>query len=92
MIAHKKKEMNKKKILAKILGGSKNVRFNEFEVLLKGFGFELARINGSHHIYNRDDIPEIINIQNKKGQVSPYQVKQFLALIEKYNLTLDNEE
>ncbi|WPF89365.1 hypothetical protein VKI21_18480 [Cyanobacterium aponinum UTEX 3222] len=39
-----------------------------------------------------NDISEIINIQNKKGQVSPYQVKQFLALIEKYNLTLDNEE
>lgn len=84
--------MNKKKLLAKILGGTKNVKFSEVELLLKGFGFELARVNGSHHIYNRDDIAEIINIQNKKGQVSPYQIKQFLALIEKYNLTLDNEE
>ena len=84
--------MNKKKLLAKILQGTKNVKFNELETLIKAFGFELARINGSHHIYNRDDIPEIINIQNRKGQVSPYQVKQFLAIIEKYQLTLDNKE
>lgn len=61
--------MNKKKLLAKILAGTKNVKFKEIEVLIKAFGFELARINGSHHIYNRDDIPEIINIQNRHGQV-----------------------
>lgn len=84
--------MNKKKLLAKILVSTKNIKFNDFELLLKGFGFGLARINGSHYIYNRDDIPEIINIQNKKGLISSYQVKQFLALIEKYNLTLDKEE
>jgi len=84
--------MNKKKLLAKILGGTKNVKFNEVDQLLKAFGFELARINGSHHIYNRDDIPEIINIQNRQGEVTPYQIKQILVLIEKYNLTLDNEE
>ena len=31
---------------------------------------------------------QIINIQNRKRQVSPYQIKQFLTLIEKYNLML----
>jgi len=71
--------MNKKKLLAKILGGTKNVKFNEVDQLLKAFGFELARINGSHHIYNRDDIPEIINIQNRQGEVTPYQIKQILV-------------
>ncbi len=84
--------MNKKKLLAKIVGGTKNVKFNEFDTLIKAFGFESVRINGSHHIYNRDDIPEIINIQNRKGEVSPYQVKQFLALIEQYNLRLNENE
>lgn len=84
--------INKKKLLAKILQGTKNVKFNELETLIKTFGFELAKINGSHHIYNRDDIPEIINIQNRKGQVSPYQVKQFLAIIEKYQLSLEDGE
>jgi predicted RNA binding protein YcfA (HicA-like mRNA interferase family) len=84
--------MNKKKLLAKILQGTKNVKFKELETLIKAFGFELARINGSHHIYNRNDIPEIINIQNRQGQASPYQVKQFLAIIEKYQLSLEDEE
>ncbi len=39
--------MNKKKLLAKILTGRKNVKFNELDSLIKAFGFELARINGS---------------------------------------------
>ena len=40
----------KSKILRKILAGSKNVRFREFLSLLEAFGFELERINGSHHL------------------------------------------
>lgn len=84
--------MNKKKLLTKILRGIKNVKFNELDTFLQAFGFQLARINGSHHIYNREDIPEIINIKNRKGEVSAYQVKQFLALVEEYNLTLNEED
>ncbi len=84
--------MKKRKLLEKIIAGSKNVQFNEMETLIKAFGFTLARVSGSHHIYNRADIPEIINIQNRKGQVPTYQVRQFLSLIEQYNLSLEEEE
>nr|WP_277620397.1 type II toxin-antitoxin system HicA family toxin [Rippkaea orientalis] len=55
------------------------------------FGFELARINGSHHIYIHPNIPELINIQNRKGEVTTYQVRQALSLINRYNLTLDED-
>lgn len=84
--------MKKRKLLEKIIAGSKNVQFSEMETLIKAFGFTLARVSGSHHIYNRADIPEIINIQNRKGQVPTYQVRQFLSLIEQYNLSLEEEE
>jgi hypothetical protein len=36
-------------------------------------------------------VPEIVNLQNRKGKAIPYQVKQFLNLIEEHNLELGEE-
>ncbi len=83
-----KNQMNRKKILEKILGGSKNVKFSDVVNLIKGFGFTLSRTEGSHNIFSRTDIPELVNIQNVKGQAKPYQIRQFLKLVEKYNLEI----
>ena len=80
--------MNSKKILIKILKNQKNIKFNEFMTLIQAFGFYLDRINGSHHIMKHNTIIEILNLQNVNGEVKPYQIKQFLKVIEKYNLTL----
>ena len=84
--------MKRQKILQAIRSGSKNIRFGDFEKLLDGFGFRFSRKDGSHHIYSKNGIPELVNIQNVKGQVKPYQIKQFLKLVEKYNLILDDEQ
>ena len=78
----------KRKLLEKILTGTKNVSFDDMVTLIQAFGFRLSRINGSHHIFIRSDIPEPINIQDFGGKAKPYQVKQFLQLIEQYNLQL----
>ncbi|MBS4029301.1 MAG: type II toxin-antitoxin system HicA family toxin [Ignavibacteriales bacterium] len=48
-------------------------------------GFE-ERIKGSHHIYFKEYVEEIINIQPKGSQAKPYQVKQIRNLILKYKL------
>ncbi|NCC45391.1 MAG: type II toxin-antitoxin system HicA family toxin [Clostridia bacterium] len=82
--------MNRRKLLQKILQGSKNISFEEFTNLLNGFGFRLIRISGSHHIFTHPDINELVNIQNVKGQIKPYQLRQFLKLIEKNNLSLED--
>ena len=37
------------------------------------------------------DIPELVNLQNVKGQAKPYQMRQFLKLVEKHNLKLEDE-
>jgi hypothetical protein len=50
-----------------------------------------GRVNGSHHIFTNPDIPELVNLQNRKGEAVTYQVRQFLILIEKYTLTLEDE-
>jgi predicted RNA binding protein YcfA (HicA-like mRNA interferase family) len=74
-----------------LLSGSKNIRFAEAVACAEAFGFQLSRINGSHHIYVHANIPELLNIQNVNGQAKPYQVKQFLRLIERYNLEMGDE-
>jgi predicted RNA binding protein YcfA (HicA-like mRNA interferase family) len=80
----------KQKLLRKILAGSKNVSFNEMTSLVEAFGFRLARVSGSHHIFEHPEIDDQLNLQNKKGQAKPYQIRQFLQIIEANNLTLDS--
>jgi predicted RNA binding protein YcfA (HicA-like mRNA interferase family) len=62
----------KRKLLEKILTGSKNIRFDELVTLVGAFGFTLSRINGSHHIFTHPEVPEIVNLQNKQGKAVPY--------------------
>jgi predicted RNA binding protein YcfA (HicA-like mRNA interferase family) len=81
-----------KKILAKVLSGSKNITFEDFVQLVEGFGFRLACVNGSHHIFVHDSVKELVNLQNVNGQVKPYQVKQVMELIERYNLELEKQK
>ena len=83
--------MDRQKILKKILGGSKNIRFGDMVRLVEGFGFELSRTEGSHHIFFRPDIPELVNLQNVKGQAKIYQIRQFLKLVEKHDLKLEDK-
>lgn len=83
--------MKNRKLLEKVLSGSKNIHFNDFVTLIEAFGFSLSPISGSHHIYNHTQVPEIINIQNINGKAIPYQVRQFLSIVEQYNLNLEDE-
>lgn len=75
------------KILVKILSGfsDKNIPFSELCSVLKYLGFE-ERIKGSHHIFFKEGIVEIINIQPKKDKAKPYQVKQVREIILRYRL------
>jgi predicted RNA binding protein YcfA (HicA-like mRNA interferase family) len=81
------------KILLKILTGTSdtNISFNELCLLLKSFDFE-ERIKGSHHIFTREDIDEILNIQPKESKAKPYQVKQVRDIFVKYEIGNDEDE
>ena len=59
--------------------------------MVEGFGFRLDRVSGSHHIFVHPEIPELVNIQEVKEEAKPYQIRQFLRLIERYNLNLEDE-
>jgi predicted RNA binding protein YcfA (HicA-like mRNA interferase family) len=84
--------MNLAKILKKALAGSKNIRFGDLTRLIEAFGFRLARTSGSHHIFEHPEVDELVNIQSVKGKAKPYQVRQFLELVENYNLELREEQ
>jgi hypothetical protein len=50
------------------------------------FGFKFRSGKGSHRVCVGEGVKEILNFQNVKGKVKPYQVRQLLKVIEKYNL------
>ena len=80
--------MNPRKVLEKALAGSRNIRFADIIGLAEAFGFRLSRVSGSHHIFVHKDIPELLNLQDVGGKAKPYQVRQLLRLVERYNLTI----
>jgi len=47
-------------------------------------------VSGSHHIFTHPGIPELGNLQEVHGQAKPYQIKQFLKLVERHNLVMEN--
>ena len=53
--------------------------------MLFRLGFS-ERVRGSHHIFSRPGVEEILNIQPKRGNAKPYQVRQVRTVIAKYGL------
>jgi len=75
------------KVLDRVLRGTSDnaVDFQELRRLLLALGFQ-ERIRGSHHIYTRDGVTEILNLQPKGKLAKPYQVRQVRRLIVTYKL------
>ena len=75
------------KTLIQVLRGQSdaNMRFADLRGLLQRLGF-VERIRGSHHIFWKEGVEEILNLQPKGGKAKPYQVKQVRHVILKYRL------
>ncbi len=85
--------MNRRRLLKRLSQGAlRNIAFGDMIDLVEGFGFKLARVTGSHHIFSQPTIHELVNLQEVKGQTKPYQIRQFLRLVERYNLKLEDEK
>jgi predicted RNA binding protein YcfA (HicA-like mRNA interferase family) len=81
---------NPRKTLERVLRGDAdaNIAFQDMRRLLKTLGFD-ERIRGSHHVHTREGIEEILNLQPKRANCKPYQVKQVRQVILKYKLAGD---
>jgi predicted RNA binding protein YcfA (HicA-like mRNA interferase family) len=75
------------KLLLKILRGTSdsNIPFKQLCQLLINMGFE-KRIRGGHHIFTKERVEEILNIQPKGNKAKAYQVKQIREVILRYKL------
>jgi HicA toxin of bacterial toxin-antitoxin, len=63
-----------------------NIPFNQLRHLLRRLGFN-ERIRGDHHIFTKDGVEEILNLQPKGRHAKPYQVKQIRGVLAKYHLS-----
>ena len=83
--------MNRRRLLRRLYSGAvNNVSFSDFTDLVRGYGFELERISGSHHIFRHPTIPEKLNLQPINGEAKPYQLKNFLRLVSHYDIYLED--
>jgi hypothetical protein len=80
------------KTLERILRGNAdaNIRFGDVCALLAHLGFN-ERVRGDHHIFTRDGVDEILNLQPRGGKAKPYQVKQVRNLLIAYGLVGEEE-
>ena len=78
--------MDKREIYQKLKGNPTDVRFEEICKTAELFGFRFKGGKGSHRIFVRAGVRETLNFQEVKGKAKPYQVKQFIRVIEKNNL------
>jgi len=81
------------KTLARILRGNAdaNIRFGDLCALLRHLGFA-ERIRGDHHIFSRDDVSEILNLQPRGSKAKAYQVKQVRGVIVSCGLAGEPED
>ena len=80
-------------LLRRILSGTSdaNIPFGELCGLLISLGFD-ERQRGSHHIFRKEGISELVNLQSDGRHAKVYQVRQVRSVIVNYNLAPDEEE
>lgn len=64
----------------------KTIRFDFLCSTAEKFGFSCRGGRGSHRIFVRNDIREMLNFQDIGGKAKPYQVRQLCKIIENYTL------
>ena len=74
-------------IRARVLQGKSdaNINFADLRRLLIWLGFE-ERIRGSHHIFRKQGVRELINMQQDGNKAKVYQVRQVRRVILRYGL------
>jgi predicted RNA binding protein YcfA (HicA-like mRNA interferase family) len=80
-----------RKLLMRILRGKSdaNIGFEELRNILLNYGFE-ERVRGSHHLFIKEGVEELINLQRDGKSAKPYQVKQVRRIILRYGLGGDD--
>ena len=80
------------KTLDRVLRGNADadIRFGDLCALLLHLGF-VERVRGDHHIFSREGVAEVLNLQPRAGKAKPYQVKQVRGVLTSYGLAGEPE-
>ena len=78
-------------LLLTILQGTSdaNIGFNDRCHLLSRIGFE-ERIRGSHHLFRKSGVEEMLNLQRDGSKAKPYQVRQVRTVLVRYKLEVED--
>lgn len=84
--------MRPARLLERILGGDvANVDFTDLVKLVVALGFQEVGGRGSHRVFARVGVTELVNLQEEKGQAKRYQVRQIVTLVRRYDLHVEDE-
>lgn len=82
--------MEPARLLARILRGDlANVHYSDLVRLIVALGFEEIGGRGSHRVFARAGVRELINLQQANGDAKRYQVRQVAMLVRRYDLRLE---
>lgn len=78
------------KLFARLLANPRqSIAFRDFLTLLSAFGFTHIRTRGSHQAWHHPAASRPLIVQPRGKDAKPYQVQQFLDMIEEMGLKLD---
>jgi predicted RNA binding protein YcfA (HicA-like mRNA interferase family) len=72
------------KLLQSVFETTGSMRFDDACKIAELIGFSRKGGQGSHVIYGRDDELKLLNFQNRKGMIKPYQTRQLRDMVKKY--------
>lgn len=72
------------KLLAAIRVNPKSVRFDDACKVAERLGFTHKGGQRSHRAFGRADEPDLLNFQNRGGNIPPYQARQLIRMMDKY--------
>jgi hypothetical protein len=79
--------------LLQILRGASdaNISFEDLCGLLRHLGFD-EHIRGSHHIFTKEGVADILNLQPWGAKAKPYQVRQVRRVIARHKMAGESDE
>jgi predicted RNA binding protein YcfA (HicA-like mRNA interferase family) len=79
------------KLAVQIFSGKadKSFAFTDLCYVLERAGFQSRSGKGSHRIYYKEGVAEIVNVQPRNGKAKSYQVKQVRELLLKYKIDIE---
>jgi hypothetical protein len=83
----------RKKVFERVCGGAAdaNIAFDELRTLLRSLGFS-ENVRGSHYIFRRPGVVELVNLQRSGSTAKAYQVQQVRRILLRYDLGSPSED